>query len=103
MSHKTITPAAAIVGAALVGSLSAINVASAADNPFALKALDSGYIQLAGAESDKGTGEGKCGEGKCGGKTGGEGKCGGKTGGEGKCGEGKCGSKTGGEDKGGAS
>lgn len=93
MSKKTINPVAAIVGAALVGSLSAVNLASAADNPFALKSLDSGYMQLAGAETDKGTGEGKCGEGKCGSKSGGEGKCG----------EGKCGSKTGGEDKGGAS
>lgn len=93
MSKKTITPAAAIVGAALVGGLSAVNMANAADNPFALKSLDSGYVQLAGAEPDKGTGEGKCGS-----KTGGEGKCG-----EGKCGEGKCGSETGGGEKGGAS
>lgn len=94
MPKKTITPAAAIVGAALVGSLSAVNIASAADNPFAVKSLDSGYMQLAEAGSDKGTGEGKCGEGKCGSKTEGEGKCGSKT-----EGEGKCGSKTGGEGK----
>jgi uncharacterized low-complexity protein len=90
MSKKMIAPAAAIVGAALVGSLSAVQVAGAADNPFVAKSLDAGYVQLAEAESDKGTGEGKCGEGKCGSKSGGEGKCG----------EGKCGSKTGGEDKG---
>lgn len=93
MSKKTMNPAAAIVGAVLVGGLSAANVASAANNPFALKSLDSGYLQLAGAETGKGTGEGKCGEGRCGSKSGGEGKCG----------EGKCGSKTGGEDKGGTS
>jgi len=90
MSKKTITPAAAIVGAALAGSLTAINAASAADNPFVAKSLDSGYMQLAEAEGDssgekqeaagegeetnegtpaegKGTMEGKCGEGKCGG------------------------------------
>lgn len=90
MSKKTITPVAAIVGAALVGSLSGVSIASAADNPFAAKSLSSGYLQLAEAGSDKGTGEGKCGEGKCGSKTGSEGKCG----------EGKCGGKTGGEDKG---
>jgi uncharacterized low-complexity protein len=88
MTKKTITPAA-IVGAALVGGLSAVNIASAADNPFALKPLDSGYMQLAEGDSGKGTGEGKCGS-----KTEGEGKCGSKSGGEGKCGEGKCGGKT---------
>ncbi|MCF7985804.1 MAG: low-complexity protein [Thiohalocapsa sp.] len=88
MSKKTMTPAAAIVGAALVGTLSAVNVANAAENPFGASQLDSGYMLLAGAE-----GEGKCGEGKCGGDKGeGEGKCGGDKGeGEGKCGEGKCG------------
>ncbi len=106
MSKKIIAPAAAIVGAALVGSLAAVNVASAADNPFAAKSLDSGYMQLAEAEADKGTAEGKCGEGKCGGaKDAKEGQCGGakdtkegQCGGakdtkEGKCGEGKCGGK----------
>lgn len=88
MSKKTITPAAAIVGAALVGTLSAVDVANAEQNPFGATQLDSGYMLLAGAE-----GEGKCGEGKCGGEKGeGEGKCGGEKGeGEGKCGEGKCG------------
>ncbi len=104
MSKRIITPAAAIAGAALVGSLTAVNVASAADNPFAAKSLASGYMQL--AEADKGTAEGKCGEGKCGGaKDAKEGQCGGakdttegQCGGakdtkEGKCGEGKCGSK----------
>ena len=95
MSKKIITPAAAIVGAALVGSLSPINVASAAGNPFAAKSLDSGYMQLAeaegdkqGAEGDKQGAEGKCGEGK---ETS-EGASGeGKGTMEGKCGEGKCG------------
>ncbi|MEA3275450.1 MAG: low-complexity protein, partial [Pseudomonadota bacterium] len=89
MSKNTcIKPVAAVVGAALVGSLSAFNLASAAENPFGTTQLESGYMQLAEAE-------GKCGEGKCGGdkaaKEGkcGEGKCGGDKGAkEGKCGEG---------------
>jgi len=105
MHKKIITPAAAIVGAALVGSLTAINVASAAGNPFAAKSLDSGYMQLAEAGGDKQGAEGKeksegtsgegkeTMEGKCGeGKETMEGKCGeGKGTMEGKCGEGKCG------------
>jgi len=59
MSKKTITPVAAVVGAALVGSLSAIDLASANENPFAASAVDTGWMQVAGAE-------GSCGEGKCG-------------------------------------
>ncbi len=85
MSKTTMTPAA-VIGAALVGSLSAVNVAHADSNPFAAEQLNSGYLMLAG--------EGSCGEGKCGDKGDGEGKCGdkgGKDGAEGKCGEGKCG------------
>ena len=58
MSKKmTLKPVAAVVGAALVGTLSAVNVAQAADNPFGATQLDSGYMQLAGKD-----GEGKCGE-----------------------------------------
>jgi uncharacterized low-complexity protein len=87
MSKKTITPVAAIVGAALAGGLTAAHAAAtdvSADELFGATEIDGGYIQLAGQE-------GSCGEGKCGGDKGdGEGKCG-----EGKCGEGKCG-----EDKG---
>ena len=107
MSKKyVIKPVAAVVGAALVGSLSAVSVAHGAENPFGATALPSGYMLL--AESAPATeaapaeakttkegkcGEGKCGEGKCGGeKAGAEGKCGGeKATKEGKCGEGKCG------------
>lgn len=83
MTKKTITPAAALVGAALVGSLGAFGVAQAADNPFSAKPLDAGYMQLAGADT-----EGKCGEGKCGGAKDkdAEGKCGSDKGTEGKCG-----------------
>jgi uncharacterized low-complexity protein len=76
MTNKTITPAAALVGAALVGSLGAFGLAQAAGNPFAAHSLDAGYMQLAQADT-----EGKCGEGKCGADKEKEGKCG-----EGKCG-----------------
>ncbi|MDG1097177.1 MAG: hypothetical protein P8N23_06155 [Methylophilaceae bacterium] len=77
------------VGGAFALSLSAATV-SAAENPFAIKTLSSGY-QVADNHTDKGAegkcGEGKCGEGKCGAeKKAADGKCG-----EGKCGEGKCG------------
>jgi len=94
MSKKThMKPVAAAIGAALAGSL-AMGVANAAENPFGLSELGSGYMQLASSH------EGKCGEGKCGGEKAtstegkcGEGKCGGEkaTSTEGKCGEGKCG------------
>lgn len=77
MPKKTITPIAAVVGAALAGGLSAASVADATDNPFGLSQLDRGYMLLAsddtGTESGdgtedegKGSGEMKCGEGKCG-------------------------------------
>ena len=111
MTKKTdLKPVAAVVGAALVGSLSAMNVA-AGENPFGASQLDSGYMQLAssheGGAAAEGEGkpmaEGKCGgekkaegEGKCGEgmMKEGEGKCGeGKKMEEGKCGEGKCGGK----------
>jgi uncharacterized low-complexity protein len=83
MSKNTMTPAAAVIGAALVGSLSAVSIAQAETNPFTAEQINGGYLMLAG--------EGSCGEGKCGSKEeGGEGKCGSKDG-EGKCGEGKCG------------
>ena len=107
MSDKfTIKPLAIAAGAAFITSLASTTVANAAENPFAMSELSSGYMIADAAE-------GKCGEGKCGGakateagatateegaKTAEEGKCGeGKCGGdkkaaeEGKCGEGKCG------------
>jgi uncharacterized low-complexity protein len=110
---NTKKPVAIAMGAALTGGLLATGVANAAENPFGLSELGSGYMQVAGAHMEGKCGgapkaeEGKCGEGKCGGaqtqtKTQ-EGKCGGaakaeegKCGGapkakEGKCGEGKCG------------
>lgn len=83
MSNKTMTPAAAVIGAALVGSLSTSTLVQAEENPFSAEQLSSGYLLLA---SEGSCGEGKCGEGKCGSKEDGEGKCGSKGEGEGKCG-----------------
>jgi len=84
--ESTKKPLAIALGAAFVTSLAAIPVANAAENPFAMSELSSGYMVAEMAE-------GKCGEGKCGGeKAKPEGKCGGeKAKAEGKCGEGKCG------------
>ena len=98
-------PLALAMGAAFVTSLAGASVANAAENPFGMTELPSGYMV---ADSDMK--EGKCGgsmkegmkEGKCGGEKAkkmkegkcGEGKCGGekaKKMKEGKCGEGKCG------------
>ena len=108
MSKKNMKPVATAIGAAMAGALT-IGTANAAENPFGLSDIGSGYTQLASSHEGKCGGEmkdkeGKCGEGKCGGdKKDAEGKCGGdkmgaegKCGGEmkdkeGKCGEGKCG------------
>jgi len=81
MSNKTvIKPLAIALGATFVTSLAGTTIANAAENPFSMNELSSGYMVVEKAE-------GKCGEGKCGeGKMKKEGKCG-----EGKCGEGKCG------------
>ena len=92
MSNKTvIKPLASALGATFVTSLAGSTIANAADNPFGMTELSSGYMVSEKAEGK--CGEGKCGEGKA--KAAGEGKCG-----EGKCGEGKmkgtegkCGSK----------
>ena len=104
--ESTKKPLAIALGVAFVTTLAATPVANAADNPFAMSELSSGYMvaEMAegkcGGDKAKSEAEGKCGEGKCGGdkaKTEAEGKCGeGKCGGEkkateGKCGEGKCG------------
>lgn len=111
-------PLAIAVGTTLLGGLTSVNAetsinADLANNPFSLNELDSGYMQLAKADSKKSAVKMKdaaCGEGKCGAsmmpkgaleKTA-EGKCAGnkampnakkvmKKGEEGKCGEGKCG------------
>jgi uncharacterized low-complexity protein len=90
------SPLAVAMGAAVISSVAA-NVANAEANPFAMKELASGYMQVAEA--------GKSGEMKCGANMGGmtkpkaaEGNCAGKKKAEaeakavdGKCGVGKCG------------
>lgn len=53
-----------VLGAAVAGSLA--GVASAGENPFVMKELASGYVQV--AEAGKDTKEMVCGEGKCGGQ-----------------------------------
>jgi uncharacterized low-complexity protein len=76
MSKNTVMkPLSIALGAAFVASLAGTSVANAAENPFSMTELSSGYMV---ADSH----EGKCGEGKCGGE---------KKAKEGKCGEGKCG------------
>ena len=117
MSKKTnLKPLAIALGAAFVTTLATTPVANAAENPFAMSDLSSGYMVADSMEGKCGEGkccaskaadkmeEGKCGEGKCGGDKAAEkmeeGKCGeGKCGAAGdagkvmeaKCGEGKCG------------
>jgi len=111
---KHLNTVVASLGAALLSS-TAFSV-QAANNPFAVQELSSGYSLASshkpaegscgegkcGGDMGKADGEGKCGEGKCGGeaKSSGEGKCGegkcggkAKSSGEGKCGEGKCGAE----------
>ena len=84
MSKKAaISSLSVAVGTVLTVSLANIAITSAAENPFSMKPLSGGYMQLA---------EGKCGAGK-----GGEGKCGAGKGGEGKCGLGRM--DTDGDDK----
>lgn len=90
MSKKTLITTA--IGSAFVASMAAAPVASAAENPFALSGLSSGY-QVADHHMEKE----KAKEGKCGGTKESEmkakeGKCGNTAKmKDGKCGEGKCG------------
>ena len=67
------------IGSAFVASIAAAPIAGAADNPFHMDSLKSGY-QVAGVTKNE---EAKCGEGKCGGAE--------DKGTEAKCGEAKCG------------
>jgi len=111
MKKTNLKPVVASIGAALTGTMLLAGSVNAADNPFGLSELNSGYMQVAAAHEGKMAGkmmkkaegamEGKCGEGKCGGmKTDAaapapaamEGKCGGdmKKKAEGAM-EGKCG------------
>jgi len=104
MSKKTVLkPVAVALGAAFVASLAGTSIANAAENPFGMTELSSGYMVAEGDMKEgkcggekKETKEGKCGEGKMDkSKMDKEGKCGegkmDKSKKEGKCGEGKCG------------
>jgi uncharacterized low-complexity protein len=72
------------VSSAFALSISAATI-NAAENPFAIKSLSSGYQVADHHEKAK---DGKCGEGKCGAEMKKEGA---KEMKDGKCGEGKCG------------
>lgn len=52
------------LGTALTAAIGVAGVAHAADNPFAMQSLSSGYMVAAADKAQ----DGKCGEGKCGGK-----------------------------------
>ena len=75
MSNKTtLKPIAVALGAAFVSSLAGTSIANAADNPFGMTDLSTGYMVADMTEGKCGEGmkgkmdkEGKCGEGKCGG------------------------------------
>ncbi len=76
LMKRTLKPIAAAIGTTFVIALAASPIANAANNPFSLTEISSGYMI-----ADKA--EGKCGEGKCGGdktkdKKEAEGKCGGE-------------------------
>jgi uncharacterized low-complexity protein len=96
MTQKSsIKPLAFALGAAFATGLSAPAVVNAADNPFAMTELSSGYLVVAATEGKcggsmkaKSDAEAKCGANKTGDKTAREGKCG-----EGKCGANKAGKK----------
>ena len=80
MTHHTTL--ALTLGSALAASFATAPTANAADNPFALKAID-GMQQV--AEVAKKAKEGKCGEGKCGANKKKEGGCSGRKMKEGGC------------------
>ncbi len=84
LKKRTLKPVAAALGTTFVVALAAFPVAKAAENPFSLTEISSGYMVADQAE-------GKCGEGKCGEGKSRAAKDGDKKSDEGKCGEGKCG------------
>ncbi len=84
LKKKTLKPVAAVLGTTFAVALAASPIANAANNPFSLTEISSGYMVADQAEGK--CGEGKCGEGKAKDKKESEGKSD-----EGKCGEAKCG------------
>ncbi len=90
----TLKPVAAVLGTTFAVALAASPIVNAANNPFNLTEISTGYMVADQGEGK--CGEGKCGEGKAKNKKESEGKSrvakdGDKKSGEGKCGEGKCG------------
>ncbi len=82
------------LGGVFVASMAASSVASAAQSPFVMASLDSGYmVAAADTAKDGKMKDGKCGEGKCGGNKAAKDAKGGDKAKmkDGKCGEGKCG------------
>ena len=83
-----IKPIVVAIGATVLGSLAQMPVASAEQNPFAMKSLESGYTVAFSSRKHE-EAEGKCGEKKADGKAA-EGSCGeGKKAKEGSSGESK--------------
>jgi len=94
LKKRTLKPVAAVLGTTFAVALAASPIVNAANNPFNLTEISTGYMVADQAEGK--CGEGKCGEGKAKNKKESEGKSrvakdGDKKSGEGKCGEGKCG------------
>ena len=94
LKKRTLKPVAAVLGTTFAVALAASPIANAADNPFSLTEISTGYMVADQAEGK--CGEGKCGEAKAKDKKESEGKSrvakdGDKKSDEGKCGEGKCG------------
>lgn len=68
MSDKAVNrPLTLALGTVFTVSLAHTTIGQAAENPFSMQSVDSGYMMLA---------EGKCGEGKCGGAKSEESRCG---------------------------
>ena len=94
LKKRTLKSVAAVLGTTFAVALAASPIANAADNPFSLTEISTGYMVADQAEGK--CGEGKCGEAKAKDKKESEGKSrvakdGDKKSDEGKCGEGKCG------------
>jgi len=84
--NDSLKPLVAAIGAAFAGTLT-IGAVNAAENPFGMTQLDSGYLQVAESQM----GEGKCGGEKAKAATMPEGKCGGSKAEAAAMPEGKCG------------
>ena len=93
---KISTPIALVLGSALAAGAAITTANASSDNPFSVKALETGY-QVAMSGKDKKT-DGKKKDGNCGGNKAKSGNCGGKKAKTGACGgmktkSGNCGGK----------